>query len=263
MHTFNAVMTIGYRDFMKFVRDRPRIFSSFIFPFIFIAILGTSLQANVGEDVGYNFLVFVFVGVLAQTMFQSAAMGLISLIDDRDNDFSQAIFVAPISRYAIVFGKIAGESLVALGQGLGILLFAFILQIQLTVLTVIALFPAAVAVCLLGGAFGLIVMVNIKSRRGAEQIFPLLLLPQIFLSGVLVPINELPLPLSILSHLSPLRYAVDLMRGIFYSVNPAYTAEYDAVVLQPPLVNLVLMTAIFIGCMLVGTRLFVQGERNR
>lgn len=261
MHTFNAVMTIGYRDFMKFARDRPRIFSSFIFPFIFIAILGSSGQANLNE--GYSFLVFVFVGVLAQTMFQSSAMGLISLIDDRDNDFSQAIFVAPISRYAIVFGKIAGESLVSLGQGLGILLFAFILQIELTVLTVIALFPAAVAVCLLGGAFGLIVMVNIKSRRGAEQIFPLLLLPQIFLAGVLLPVDELPLPLSILSHLSPLRYAVDLMRGVFYSTDPAYMADYNEVVMLPPYVNLVIMTAIFIGFMIVGTRLFVQGERNR
>lgn len=261
MHTFNAVLTIGYRDFMKFARDRPRIFSSFIFPFIFIAILGSSGQANLNE--GYSFLVFVFVGVLAQTMFQSGAMGLISLIDDRDNDFSQAIFVAPISRYAIVFGKIAGESLVALGQGLGILLFAFILRIELTVLTVIALFPAAVAVCLLGGAFGLVVMVNIKSRRGAEQIFPLLLLPQIFLAGVLLPVDDLPLPLSILSHLSPLRYAVDLMRGVFYSVDPAYMADYNEVVMLPPYVNLAIMTAIFIGCMIVGTRLFVQGERNR
>ncbi len=263
MHTFHAVMTVGYRDFMKFLRDRPRIFGSFVFPFIFIAILGGSMQANLSQDVGYSFLVFVFVGVLAQTMFQSAAMGLISLIDDRNNDFSQAIFVAPISRYAIVFGKIAGESLVALVQGLGILVFAFVLRIELTIPTVLALFPASVAVCLLGGAFGLAILVNLKSRRGAEQIFPLLLLPQIFLAGVFTPINELPLPIAILSYLSPLRYAVDLMRGVFYGTNPYYQADYSQVVLEPPLFNLAVMTAIFAGCLVAGTTLFVRGERNR
>jgi hypothetical protein len=36
----------------------------------------------------------------------STAQGVISLIEDRENDFSQEIFVSPISRYAIVFGKI-------------------------------------------------------------------------------------------------------------------------------------------------------------
>ena len=36
-----------------------------------------------------------------------------SLIEDRENDFTQELFIAPISRYAIVFGKILGEALVA------------------------------------------------------------------------------------------------------------------------------------------------------
>src|SRR4051812_32909033 len=105
MRQINAILTIAFRDFLKFTRDRARIASTFIFPFTFIFILGGSMQ-GIGKAAGYNYLPYVFTGVLAQTLFQSAALGIISLIDDRENDFSQEIFVSPISRYSIIFGKI-------------------------------------------------------------------------------------------------------------------------------------------------------------
>ena len=70
-----------------------------------------------GRMTGGEIAAFVFTGVLAQTLWQSSALGVISLIEDRENDFSQEIFVSPISRYSIVIGKVLGESLVALPQG--------------------------------------------------------------------------------------------------------------------------------------------------
>ena len=102
----SAILAIAYRDLLKFLRDPLRLVSTLIFPVIFIGILGGSFEANLGTDFGYNYLVFTFTGVLAQTLFQSSAMGIVSLIEDRENDFSQEIFVSPISRYSIVLGKI-------------------------------------------------------------------------------------------------------------------------------------------------------------
>ena len=259
MNQLNAVLVLAYRDLLKFLRDRIRIVSTLVFPLIFIVALGGSLQANLGQDAGYNFLIFTFTGVFAQTMFQSAAMGIISLIEDRENDFSQEIFVSPISRYAILFGKILGESLVALAQGIAILLFGLILGIRFSGGQLLGMVPVSIIVCLFGGAFGVLVMASLNSRRAAEQVFPFILLPQFFLAGVFAPIKVLPLPLDILSHLSPLRYAVDLLRGVFYSGQP----DYVEVVLQNPLFNLVVMVAMFLAFLVVGTFLFVRSERNR
>ena len=56
----NAIFAIAYRDFLKLLRDPARIVSSFVFPMIFIGILGNSLQANLGNAAGYNILVFTF-----------------------------------------------------------------------------------------------------------------------------------------------------------------------------------------------------------
>jgi ABC-2 type transport system permease protein len=256
---FNAVLTIAYRDLIKFLRDRARLLSTFIFPVLFIGILGGSFKANLGANLGYDFLAFTFIGVLAQTLFQSTAMGIVSLIEDRENDFSQEIFVSPISRYSIVLGKIVGESAVSLVQGLGIVLFGLILQVPMSVGQLLALLPVAVVICLFGGSFGVLVLGNLSSQRLANQVFPFLFLPQFFLAGVFNPIQVLPFYLEVLSRLSPMRYAVDLARGVFYSGQP----EYPQVVLESPIVNLAIVAVAFIIFLVLGTALFVRRERNR
>lgn len=255
----NAVCTIAFRDFTKFRRDRGRIVATFIFPFVFIGILGGSLQANLSSNVGYNFLTFVFIGVIAQTLFQSTASGLISLIEDRENDFSQEIFVSPISRYTIIIGKIVGESLVAMVQAIGIIIFGFILQIPITPWQLLLFIPAFIIICLFGGAFGVMVLSNLRSQRAANQIFPFIMLPQFFVSGVFSPITELPLPLFILSRIAPMTYAVDLMRNIYYYGTP----EYSKVVLYPIHVDLLIIGVLFFIFLGVGTYLFMANERNR
>jgi ABC-2 type transport system permease protein len=256
---FSAILTIAYRDFLKFLRDRTRIIATFVFPIIFIGVLGQSLQSNVGTALGYNYLVFTFTGVLAQTLFQSAASGVISLIEDRESDFSQEIFVAPISRYSILFGKILGESAVALAQGLGIIIFGLIIGIPLPAWELIRLLPVLLIICLFGGAFGIIVLSNLSNQRTANQIFPFIIFPQFFLAGVFTPIKKLPLFLNILSRISPMTYAVDFLRGIFYAGKP----EYSLIVLFNPLIDLLIIISIFLIFMVIGTSLFVRNERNR
>jgi ABC-2 type transport system permease protein len=259
MRDFNAIIAIAYRDFLKLLRDPARIVSTFIFPLLFIGIFGSTLQANLGASAGYNLIVFAFTGVLAQTLFQSTTQGLISLIEDRESDFSQEIFVSPVSRYSIVFGKILGESLVALPQGLAIVVFAFVFGVPLGVSQVLGLLLVAVVVCLFGGAFGLIVLSSFSTQRTANQVFPFILFPQFFTAGVFTPIRVLPFYLDILSRISPMRYAVDFARGIFY----AGSADYDKVVLADPLTNLAVMGVMFVVFLAGGTWLFVRRESNR
>ena len=79
------------------------------------------------------------------------------------------------------------------------------------------------------------------------------------LAGIFNPIKILPWYLAPLSLISPLRYAVDLLRGILYTGRP----EYDKIVLFSPLTNLVVMLAIFAVLMVLGTALFVRRETNR
>lgn len=255
----NAILTIAYRDLLKFLRDPSRLIGTLIFPVIFIGILGGSLQSNLGGSIGYNFLTFVFTGVFAQTLFQSTASGMISLIEDRENDFTQEIFISPISRYSIIFGKIVGESLVALVQAIVIIIFGIVIGVPFTIGNLVGMIPVAIVICLLGGGFGLLLLASLRSQRAANQIFPYLIFPQFFTAGIFSPIRVLPWYLDILSRISPLRYAVDLTRGVFYAGQP----EYGRVVLAGPLTNFTIMVAMFAVFLFIGTGIFVRSERNK
>ena len=259
MHELSAVLAIAHRDFVKLLRDRPRIISDLAFPLIFIGILGTSLQAGFGNAGGMNLLTFVFTGVLGQTIWQSSALGVISLIADREQDYSQEMFVSPVSRYSIIAGKILGESLVALPQAAAILIFGAILGVKLSIPVLLAFIPIAFIVAIFGGAFGVIVLSNLRTQQAANQVFPFVMLPQFFLAGVFNPIGHLPWYLDIVSHLSPMRYAIDLVRDVYYGGLP----DVVTVPLEGAPVNLAIIGAMFVGFMLVGTTLFVRSERNR
>jgi ABC-2 type transport system permease protein len=259
MHEVSAVMAIAHRDLVKLLRDRTRLIADFTFPLVIIGVLGTSLQAGFGEVSGFDILTFVFTGVLAQTLWQSAAMGVISLIEDRENDFSQEIFVSPISRYSIVLGKVLGESLVALPQGVAIIAFGLIIGIPLSIGTLVALVPVILIATVFGGAFGVLVLSRLPNRRAATQIFPFVMLPQFFLAGVFNPIGNLPWFLDIASRIAPMRYAVDLLRDVYYAINPA-RVEVPA---APLGTNLAIIAGLFAVFIVVGTALFVRAEQNR
>jgi ABC-2 type transport system permease protein len=115
---------------------------------------------------------------------------------------------------------VLGESLVALPQGIAITIFGLIIGIPLSVTTLLALVPVVIVVTLFGGAFGVLVLSRLPNRRAASQVFPFVMLPQFFLAGVFNPIDRLPPILDLASHLSPMRYAVDLLRNVYYAINP-------------------------------------------
>ncbi|HEX8923763.1 MAG TPA: ABC transporter permease [Patescibacteria group bacterium] len=255
----NAIFTLAYRDIIKFLRDRSRIIATFIFPLVFVGVLGSSLQSNLGQQAGYNLLLFSFTGVIGQTLFQSTAAGIISLIEDKENDFAQEIFVAPISRPTIIVGKIIGESFVALIQTVGIIIFGFIVGLPLHLINFFYFIPFAVLICLLGGAFGVLVMSNLSSQRSANQIFPFIIFPQFFLGGVFSPIKNLPPVLFILSRLSPMTYAVDLTRNFLYLNNPSASK----VILHSLSLNLIITVLMFVVFIAAGTFLFVKREHER
>lgn len=259
MNNLNAVITIAARDITKLLRDRSRILANFIFPVIFVGVLGTSIQSNLSSGLKYNFLTFVLIGVIGQTLFQSTASGLVSLIEDRQTDFAQEMFISPISRISIIVGKIVGETVVSFVQILAVILFGFAIGVHLNPLGLIRLLPIFVIVSLFGGGFGILIMSNLQSQRSADQIFPFVLFPQFFLSGVFNPIKNLPLPLAIASRIAPMTYAIDLIRSVYYGGS----AEAKFTVLFPFWFSLLVVTVLTVAFILIGTWLFVKNERQR
>lgn len=258
MRELNVIMALAGRDVLKFYRDRGRVVAAVAFPFAMVFLLGGTLQLNLGRAVGFNFIGFTFTGFLGMTLFQSTAQGLTSLMDDRQNDFAQEMFVSPVSRYSIVFGKIFGETLVAILQVLPLVLFAAVLKVPLTPTALALLVPVALLSCFMGGAFGLLLLNTMSDSRASNQVFNFVFLPQYFLAGLISPINNLPWYLEGLSLISPMRYVIDLARGVVF----AGTRDYRLVLLSP-VTNVAVLALMFAAFMIAGTALFVRRETNR
>lgn len=257
--SINSILMIAYRDLLKFLKDRARIVATLIFPIFFIVILGGSSQGSYGDKLEFNILYFTFTGVLAQTLFQSSASGVISLIEDRENDFSQEMFISPVSRYSILFGKIFGESVVAMVQLIGIFIIALIIGININWTNMLFAFPVMLLACIFGASFGVLVLSNLSSQRAANQVFPFLVLPQLFLAGVFTPMKNVPIYLEVLSRISPMTYIVDLMRAVIYNGNP----EYNAVVIFPVWLSFSVVVVLTVLFIFLGTYFFVKNERNK
>ena len=253
----SALAAIAQRDVIKLVRDRPRLAVNLAFPILLIAGLGELLQATVGRVTGLSTITLSFTGVLAASLFQSAAAGMISIVEDRENDFSRELFIAPVSRLTLLAGKITGESAVAMAQGVAITGFAVAFGVRMTGWQVAGLAATGLACCLLGAAFGLATIAALPNQRSAMQIFQFLIIPQYVLGGVLVPLNGAPRLLSDLAWLMPMRYCVDLTRAVFYAGSPGY----GRVVTAGAGVDLIVIAGLTVLLLSAGAALFNYRER--
>ena len=254
-----AVAAIAQRDVIKLLRDRPRLAVNLAFPLLLVAGLGSLLQPTVGRLTGLSAVTLAFTGVLAATLFQSTAAGMISIAEDRETDFSRTLFITPVSRLALVTGKIAGETLVACCQGACIVAFAAAIGVRISPGQLAAMAAPCLACCLLGGAFGLATVASLPNQRSAMDVFQFLIMPQYVLGGVLVPLRGVSRTLGVLSAAMPLRYAVDLVRAAFYQG----TAGYQRVVADSPAVSIAVTAGLFAVLLAAGALVFGYRERTR
>ena len=135
----------------------------------------------------------------------------------------------------------------------------YLAGVPIDIFQLIALLPILFLMCLFGGAFGILIMANFMDKRSIDQVFPFFIFPQFFLSGVFIPMKDVPEYLIILSRITPLFYAVDFIRGIYYLGKP----EYSAVVVYNPLLNAIVMILMFLIFIILGTYIFVKSEKER
>jgi ABC-2 type transport system permease protein len=255
----NAAVTVAARDITLTVKSPGMLAMSLIMPLMMMGLIGGNLMQNMAGGLSFGFGRFMLVGMLINMMFMMTTMGMTSLVDDSDGDYSAELLVSPVSRYAIVVGKIIGSSFMAIVSCLGVLAVGLVMGLTLEPWHLLALAALAPLMCLSGGALAMIVMGVIKKNKTANMAVMLLTMPQMFLSGVIIPISQSSGLLWLLSRIMPMTYCVDLGRAVVYAGSP----EYDAVVLFNPAVNLACVAAITAICLVAGTVLYARSEKNR
>src|SRR6516165_5276753 len=110
-----AASIVWRREMIRFRRDRLRAVTSLIQPLLFLLVLGTGLSALASHSLppDVSFKSFIYPGVLAMSVLFTAIFSAASIVWDREFGFLREMLVAPVSRSAIVTGKILGGATIA------------------------------------------------------------------------------------------------------------------------------------------------------
>ncbi|MGP4039811.1 ABC transporter permease [Gracilibacillus sp. D59] len=223
-----GIIAIWQRDLTKFFRDRARLFGSFTMPILFLLIFGgglsgtmeTMMSGGFGDEAsGFNYVEFVFPGIVAMTLLMTAIFSAMSVIEDKNYGYMKEILVSPISRVSIAVGKMLGAATVSTIQGMILFLLIPFLGLSYSIISLIQVIPF---MFLLGAALsgvGLLFASMIKSTQGFQLIVQIIVMPMIFLSGALFPINNMPSWLDVIVKFNPVTYGVDVMKKIMIDVD--------------------------------------------
>ena len=255
----NVVLAILARDVTIFFKSPGAMISAFAMPLVMMGMLGGSLAQNMTGGLNFEYGPFMMVGMLVNMLFMTTIMGMTSLVEDHITDFTQEMMIAPISRYAIVVGKISGSAFGAIIGMLGTLLVGRLMGITLEAHQLLLILALSPFICLCAGAVAMSIMGIAKDNRTANIAVMLVTMPQMFLSGAIIPISNSSGLLYGLSRVMPMTYSLDLIRAVVYAGTP----EYESVVLFNPVLSIAVMAAITIVGLVAGTFLFARSEKNR
>jgi ABC-2 type transport system permease protein len=237
------------------LRNPAWVIIALVQPILYLALFGpllTKLPVQTfgavqgsGTATAYKFFV---PGLLIQLgLFGSTFVGF-AIISDWRAGVIERFRVTPVSRLAIMSGRVLRDVLalvvqavilvlVGLAFGLRAPVSAVLLGLGFIVLVAIGLASVSYAVALL-----------IKSEDAFAPLLNSVVLPLVLLSGIMLPLTLGPGWLQGIARISPFRYIIDAMRE-------AYNGHYaNTIMLEGVLVALGLAAV----CLVLGSRVFVR-----
>ena len=222
-----AIKIVWHREWLRFLRDRPRIAAAFVQPMLFLFVLGTGLSriASAGTH-GVNLRTFVYPGVLAMSVLFTAIFSAASVVWDREFGFLREMLVAPVSRGAIVIGKCFGGATVAGFQGVIMIAIAGLVSVPYAPVMILEILILQLLLAFALTAFGVMMAARMSQMQSFMALMQMVIMPLFFISGALFPVVGLPVWLNVLNRLDPITYAVDpIRRSVFAHLHISQAAR--------------------------------------
>ena len=193
---------------LQLLRDRRTMILLLLVPLVIASIVGVSIP----EKQMLDYIAPAVVAVLI--LFFGFILTGISFLRERSQGTLERLMASPASKGDIVGGYLLGFLLFAVLQTM-ILFFYFIYVLDVSFagalwqIIVFQVIIGILAVCL-----GIFISVFARNEFQMVQFIPLIILPQIFLCGLLWPVSQMPEYLQWIARFLPLTYGVDGIRAL-------------------------------------------------
>ena len=206
------------RALKKLIRNPILLFFSLFQPIIFL-VLFTQLFSRFAQLPGFpagSYLLFATPGILLQNAFSSALQSGTSVVTDLDSGYLQKMLVTPVSRYAILLGRLTSDAFRVVIQSVILLALALVLGASVT-----TGIPGMILILLTMAFFGLAwsgISLTLGLRtRNAETVFGIsafLTFPLLFMSTALTPNTFMPSWMQTISNYNPISFTVNAARAL-------------------------------------------------
>lgn len=207
--SFDRTMAVMLRVLRQLRRDHRSVAMILVAPPLLLTIMW-GIYYNSPE-------VFTRIGPMMVGLFPFVMMFLVTSITtlrERTQGTLDRLMVSPIGRGDIMTGYAAAFLIAAAVQTLvTVTVGVWFLDLQMsgalwqTVLLVLAL-------ALLGITLGLFLSAFARNEFQVVQFMPLVIMPQVFFAGLLVPVAQMPDILQWISNVMPLRYALEALNEV-------------------------------------------------
>jgi ABC-2 type transport system permease protein len=188
-------------------------------PVIWLTLMGNMFQrmASIPGFPARSYLDYMAPGVITMVTLFSGIFGGITIVWDRRFGYLQKLLAAPISRTAIVTGKMlaiavqtAAQALIIFGlaRAMGVGFAAGALGVPVLILLAVLLSQVFAGLSLTLGAL-------LTSHEALMAVVNFLTMPLMFTSNAMMPLDMMPPWLARVALLNPLSYGINPMRALF------------------------------------------------
>lgn len=217
-------MTLAYdtsslfrRYLTKLVRNPTLLGTNLLTPVVFMVLFSQLLEKlSVFPGVGGSFLSYLTPGIIVMCAVLFAAQAGISIVNDLNSGFIDKLLVTPVSRSAILLGRLLTDGLMILLDS--ILVIAVALALGVTFATGI---PGILLILLTAAFFGLTwsaiflaVGMRTRSPESLSAISSGVSIVFMFISSAFLPNSILPSWAATFSQWNPVTYVANAMRAL-------------------------------------------------
>ena len=220
-------LTLWWREIVRFYRQRTRVIGVIASPILFWIAIGSGFGSSFHSDAGggQHYLEYFYPGALVMIVLFTSIFTMMSVIEDRKEGFLLSVLVAPVSRSAIVLGKVLGGTTLSTIQGMIFLVFAPLVGIHIGFANFLLIVAAVFLISFALTALGFAIAWPMDSTQAFHAIINLFLIPLWLLSGALFPISGASGWLRALMRINPLTYGVEALRELLYPTNAGTLAS--------------------------------------
>jgi ABC-2 type transport system permease protein len=235
----SRALYIAGRIIRQIVRDHRTLALIIVVPNIVMTLIWLSFPEMPGT---LDYIAPALLATLA--LFFGFLLTGISFLRERSQGTLERLMASPVSRVDIVIGYLLGFFLFALLQTLIIVFFTiYALGVQYKGdLWQIFVFQVIVLI----GAINLGIFISAFARNEFQmvQFIPLIILPQVFLCGILWPVEQMNDALQWIAKFLPLTYAVEGLRDVMLQGKNLLEVGFDLAVMGAFAVGTSVITAL-------------------